>query len=81
MKYKKEVKTKEFGDALSLTSERINELKVIIGRAYDQNWHKDGPNVDQINAYVAPFLNTPEEAFYAAWVIISDVYGALMGKK
>jgi hypothetical protein len=60
-----------------LDRSQVIRLKGAIKKAYDQEWHKEGPNVDQINAFVAPYIKTPEEAFYVATVIVSDVMGAM----
>lgn len=75
MNYKKELN--DFEKALSLDKHQVKRLKNAIAKAYDQQWHSDGPNVDQINAFIAPYIKTQEEAFYAATIVISDVIGAL----
>jgi hypothetical protein len=54
MIYKTEVN--DFEKALSLDKSQVTRLKNAIEKAYDQTWHKDGPNVDQINALVAPYI-------------------------
>jgi len=77
MIYIKDTPTHRIEDALVLDEQRVEYLKNLIAKAYDQNWHNDGPNIDQINAYVAPELRTPEEAFYVAVTIISDVVNAM----
>lgn len=79
MKYTKELN--DFEKALSLESNQAERLRTVIMEAYDQTWHKDGPNVDQIYASVAPHIHTPEEAFYAASVILTDVFGAITTSK
>jgi hypothetical protein len=79
MIYKTEVN--DFEKALSLDKSQVTRLKNAIEKAYDQTWHKDGPNVDQINALVAPYIKTQEEAFYVAQVILSDVFSAMAGKE
>lgn len=76
MNYKKEVN--DFEKALSLDKGQALRLKSVISKAYDQAWHKDGPNVDQINAFVAPYIENQEEAFFVATVIMSDVLGAML---
>jgi hypothetical protein len=75
MIYRKELN--DFATALCLTKSQVIRINKEIAKAYDQKWHKDGPNIDQINAVVAPHLNTPEEAFYAATTILTDVMSAL----
>lgn len=77
MKYQKEINSKEFGEALSLDKAQIKRIKGAIEKAYLQEWHPDGPNIDQINFIVAPYIKTQEEAFYAATIILSDVFGAM----
>lgn len=75
MKYK--VETNDFEKALSITKSQETRLKNAISKAYDQEWHKSGPNIDQINAFVAPYIKSEEEAFYVATIIVTDVVGAL----
>lgn len=77
MKYRKEHPSQEVEQALGLDKSQITRLQNAIKKAYDQEWHKDGPNIDQINAVVAPYIKTQEEAFYAATVILTDVFGAM----
>lgn len=75
MKYIKEAN--DFEQALSIDKDRELKIKNAIQDAYNQEWHKLGPNVDQIYALVAPFIETPEEGFYAASIILSDIFGAM----
>lgn len=75
MIYKKEINN--FEKALELDKGTVARLKSVIEKAYNQSWHKDGPNVDQINAFVAPHIESQEEAFYCATVIVSDVLSAI----
>lgn len=75
MNYKKEIN--DFEKALSLDKSQVIRLKNAIAKGYDQSWHADGPNIDQINAFVAPYIKTQEEAFYAATVILTDVFAAM----
>jgi hypothetical protein len=76
MKYTKELN--DFEKALDLDKKQVKRLQDAISKAYGQEkWHPDGPNIDQINAMVAPYIKSQEEAFYAATVIISDVYNVL----
>lgn len=77
MKYTKEIKSKDFAKALGLDKNQVVRLKDAIEKAYDQDWHKDGPNIDQVNAFVAPYIKTQEEAFFTAATILSDVFGAM----
>lgn len=74
MEYRKELN--DFENALALDKSQVIRLKNAIKKAYDQNWHTAGPNVDQINAFVAPYIKTQEEAFYAATVILTDIFGS-----
>jgi len=78
MKYRKEIKSRNFEDALALDAAQVKRIKGAIEKAYTQEWDSAGPNVDQINDIVAPYLKTPEEAFYAGVVITSDIFGAMM---
>jgi len=75
MNYKKEVN--DFEKALGLDKSQITRLKNAISKAYDQSWHKDGPNIDQINAFVAPYIKTQEEAFFVATTVVSEVMNAI----
>lgn len=81
MHYVKEIKSQRIEDALNLHASQITRIKNAIQEAYNQNWHDDGPNIDQINAFIAPHLLTPEEAFYAATVMTTDVFGMIMQHK
>lgn len=76
MKYTSEIN--DFEKALHLDKSQVTRLKTAISKAYDQNWHKQGPNIDQINAFVAPYIKSQEEAFYCALTIMSDVLGAMI---
>jgi hypothetical protein len=76
MKYQSELN--DFEHALDLDKSQVKRIKGAISKAYDQNWHTEGPNIDQINAFVAPYIKCQEEAFYAAQVIMSDVFGAML---
>lgn len=78
MLYTKEVESAKIENALHLSDLQVIRIKSAITKAYDQEWHKEGPNIDQINAVVAPYITTPEEAFYAATVILTDVFGSIM---
>jgi hypothetical protein len=66
----------DFEKALSLDKKQETRLKNAIQKAYDQVW-TDSPNIDEINFIVAPYIKTPEEGFYVASVILSDVFGAM----
>lgn len=78
MKYYKELPSQDFAQACGLDNKAKTRLHDAIMKAYDQEWHKDGPNIDQINAVVAPYIHTPEEGFYAATIILTDVFGSIM---
>ena len=75
MKYRANIG--DFERALGLSGDQVRRLKNAIGKAYNQEWNNEGANVDQINAIVAPYIKTPEEAFYVASVIFTDVFGAI----
>lgn len=81
MIYIKEIPTQRIEDALVLREDRADRIRSVIHSAYQQSWHKDGPNIDQINAFVAPELRTAEEAFYACSVIMTDVFAAMNDSK
>lgn len=76
MNYKKQVG--DFEKALSLTKQQVTRLKNAIEKAYDQEWGNQGANVDEIYAFLAPYIKSPEEAFYVGTVVVSDVMGAMM---
>lgn len=77
MNYIKELN--DFEKALSLNEDQVKRIKTAILKSYEQNWHTLGPNIDQINNAVAPFILTPEEGFFAASCIMSDVFQAMQG--
>jgi hypothetical protein len=77
MKYIKEHPSQEVDRALGLEKHQVTRLKGAIEKAYDQEWHPEGPNIDQMYAVVAPYIKTQEEAFYVATVILTDVFGAI----
>lgn len=79
MNYIKELNSIE--KALSIDESNSIRIKNMIRLSYDQSWHKDGPNVDQITAFIAPHLTTQEEAFYAATILLSDVFHAMQSSK
>ena len=72
MNYIKEVN--DFEKALMLNKDRSAAIKDAIQKAYRQAWHADGPNIDQINAFVAPYIKSQEEAFFAAMTIMSNIF-------
>jgi len=75
MNYKSE--KNDFEKALGISKDQEKRLKGAIEKAYNQNWHKYGANIDQINLFVAPYIKSQEEAYYVATIIITDVVGAL----
>lgn len=75
MKYTKEHPSQEIEKALGLDASQLKRLQNAIKKSYDQEWHKEGPNVDQMYAVVAPYIKSQEEAFYVANVILTDVFG------
>lgn len=74
MKYKE--KASEIEKALGLEKYQIDRIKNAIVKAYHEVPEEEA-SVDAINAFVAPYIKTPEEAFYAASVILTDVFGAM----
>jgi hypothetical protein len=81
MHYKKEIQGQDFSKALALDKDQVTRIENAIEKEYNQHWHRDGPNIDQINAIVAPYIKTQEEAFYAATTILSDVFGAMTASR
>lgn len=78
MKYRKNLPTRYFAKALYLEKSQVKRLHDAIKKAYDEVYnHPLGPNIDNINALVAPYIKTQEESFYAAQIILSDVVGAM----
>lgn len=78
MKYRNNIPTRDFAKALYLEKSQVKRLHDAIKKAYDQAWDaRHGANIDNINAIVAPYIKSQEEAFYAAQVIITDVVGAM----
>lgn len=75
MKYRSE--TNDFEKALYIDKQAEKRLKDAIKKAYSQNWHAEGANIDQINAFMAPYIRSQEEAFYVATIIVTDVVGAI----
>ncbi len=69
----------DFEKALSLSDKQVERLNGVIQKAYEQVW-TDSPNIDEINFMVAPYIKTPEEGYYVASVIMSDVIMSLNNK-
>lgn len=61
-----------FENALCLTAKKSEEIKEAIMKAYN-SLPEDDFSIDEINALVAPILRTPEEAFYAASIIMTEI--------
>lgn len=80
MKYTKEHPSQEIEKALGLDNVQLKRLQGAIEKAYNQEWHREGPNVDQMYALVAPYIKSQEEAFYVANVILTDVFGSVQKK-
>lgn len=77
MKYKANHPTQKIENALGLDNSQVKRLKNAIQKAYHSEWGDNGVNIDEINALVAPYIKTQEEAFYAASVILTDIWGAM----
>lgn len=77
MKYRKDLPSQDIEQALCLEKSQVARLKGAIAKAYNEVPTTHGFNVDNINAIVAPYIKTPEEAFYAASVILTDIFGAM----
>lgn len=78
MKYRKDLPSQKMEHALGLEKHQVERLKNAIAKAYKEVPTTYGWNVDNINSIVAPYIKTPEEAFYAATVILTDVFGMMM---
>ncbi len=78
MKYKKDILSHEIDKALGLEKSQIVRIKNAIQKAYDEVPTQHGFNVDNINAIVAPYIKTPEEAFYACTIILTDIMGVML---
>jgi hypothetical protein len=76
MKYRKELN--DFAKALALDKSQVTRLDNAIQKAYEQEWHKDGPNIDQIYFFMAPYIKTQEEAFYVANTVMANVTVAML---
>lgn len=80
MKYRANQKGKDFAKALGLDKAQETRLKNAISKAYS-SIKPDTNNmfaIDEINAFVAPYIRTAEEGFYCGAIIIGDVMGAAM---
>lgn len=66
--------------ALGLSGGQVTRIKQAIAIAYHSLPDKDF-SIDEVNDIVAPHLLTPEEAFYAASTIITDVIGTFQNSK
>lgn len=76
MRYRKDVKSQEIEKALYLEDSQVVRLKGAIQKAYDLAKCSRDFSIDEINSLVAPYIKTPEETFYVATVIVTDVIGA-----
>jgi len=74
MYYKKKVN--DFPKALGLSKDQINRLDNAIAKAYEQDFHKNEANPDQVNAFVAPYIKSQEEAFYVATTLMMQIMQA-----
>lgn len=77
MKYRQNIPSQDFEQALYLDKNQVTKIKKAIQKAYDSIPERDF-NIDEVNAFVAPYIKTPEEAFFAATTIMSDILGAAM---
>lgn len=77
MRYNKSLDN--FPNALGLSSQQVKRLRAVIekAKANDLACNVRTPDIDHINAFVAPYIDTPEEGFYAGLVIMVDVLSAL----
>jgi len=67
--------SRDFAMSLMLTPDDERRLKSIIAKAYHSIPDRDF-SIDEVNALVAPEIRTPEEAYYVAQTIISDIIEA-----
>lgn len=77
MKYRVNHVKKNFAKACYLSSDQEKRLKAALAKAYKECGGPMGINIDEINAFIAPYIKTPEEGFYVGQVIITDVWGAM----
>lgn len=79
MKYISKEKSHQIDKALGLTEKEVERLRGVISDAYKSAGSQTQPlTVDELNAYCAPHINTPEEAYFVASVILSDVFGTMI---
>lgn len=69
MKYIKNIPTQNLADALMIPSARVKAIDKLINKAVENA--PSMMNADDVNAEIAPHINTPEEAFYAASIIVA----------
>ncbi len=76
MKYKENDPSQDVTKALGLDKRQVARIDGQIAHAYSICDNR----IDSINALVAPYLKTPEEAFYAGQRIIGDILGIMLEK-
>ncbi len=76
-------KAQDLGKALGIPPTHQTALQLLVHKAYDQL--RDSPaediSIDDINAIIAPAIETPEEAFFVCSMILSDIFEGLMNQK
>ncbi len=79
MKYRSNQKKDDFAKALYLSKETQKRLLNAIQKVFDtlhQDSRKKDVSVDEINELIAPYIKTPEEAFFCAQTIMISVFNA-----
>lgn len=68
MKYRKDEPSQDFAKALYLEKSQVSRIDNAIQKACDSIRGSDF-SMDELNAFVAPYIKTQEEAYYAATMI------------
>ena len=78
MKYIKNIPSKNFEEALCLVPAQVEKIDNAIAAAYVLGDDTQMYTIDNIVSRVAPQIETPEEAFYAASMIHMDMFKAML---
>lgn len=78
MYYKKNLKEQDFPRALGLEKSQVKRIDDAIAKAYKEVDTTHGWNVDNINAIVAPYIKSQEEAYYACTTILMQLFAVMM---
>lgn len=60
--------------SLSLSKKREKELDDLINRSFYEAGHGEEISIDDVNFFVAPHIQTAEEAFYVASLVNHHFY-------